>query len=203
MPTGLWLYAYLGLWVLLLVETVVISALIRHIASLNAHYIKNDPDAGLPLGVLAPALIGEDIFGRPVSLSASRGRKTLIYFLSTGCPSCREVMGRSYRLAAFNGVDLVVAVTANKTRAELFAMEFWRGNKPEHFAVLPDRHKDNYNNYQVSLVPYAVVVDEDGRIGAKGSAVGFAEVAHMIQQAEQLRLRRHNQARERELVVAG
>src|SRR5438128_887334 len=112
MPTGLWLVAYGALWLVLLINSILLVGVIRHVAHLHSYRVQNDPEWGLPLESLAPALPPEDLFGRPVSLAPSRGRKTLLYFVSAHCSSCRQAMARVPLLSQTDGLELVLVVSA-------------------------------------------------------------------------------------------
>ena len=85
MPTGLWLYAYWFFVAVIVAEAVLTLALMRQTGMLYQRLLVNDSGTGLPPGALAPVPSGQDLFGRPITLGARTGRKTLLFFLSTGC----------------------------------------------------------------------------------------------------------------------
>jgi methylamine dehydrogenase accessory protein MauD len=202
MPTGIWLYSYLVLWALLLIESLLMIGIVRQIGSMHGHYVKNDPDSGLPLGALAPAIHGEDVYGRPVSLATSRGKKTLIYFLSTGCHGCRTVLSYVHALGTLDEFELILVMSASKMRTQLFLAELWHGSPTPSFMVVADEKRLHADRYKSVVVPYAVVVDEDGLIGAKGGPMTLTEVAALLRQADELMRRRHEEVVQEGVVSA-
>jgi methylamine dehydrogenase accessory protein MauD len=187
MPSGIWLYSYLALWALLLAVSFLLVAVLRHMREVYSYWVKNDPEWGLPLGALAPALLAEDIDGRPVSLGASRGKKTILIFLSRGCHSCRRALAQVPSLRAIEGVELILVVSAKELETRLFLAEADRDvNFPEVLA-LADSNRRLTHTYRVAAVPYAVVVDEDARIAGKRTGWSPGEIESLMRQAEALR----------------
>jgi thioredoxin-related protein len=190
MPTGLWLYAYYFFFCIVVVESLLMIAVLRQLAALHSHFVKNDPNAGLPLGALAPLPTGSDLFGRVVSLAAARGRKTLLFFVSPGCGYCREVMKLIPDITNTSGFEMALVVNSSELRTRLFLEEHWRNLSVPGFPVIADEQNELAQRFVVSAVPHAVVVDEDGRIGGQGTPLGEPSVRRLLDQADQLRTRR-------------
>src|SRR5438046_981558 len=123
MASGPWGYSYVGLWALLLLEGVLLFGLIRQMVRLYEHWIINDPDWGLPLGSLAPALPVKDLFGRPVSLAAARGKKTLLLFLSRGCKACRDTLALVPSMPRGKDKELVLVIAERDPQVASFVAE--------------------------------------------------------------------------------
>jgi hypothetical protein len=194
MPEGFWLYSFLGLWALLILNSAAIFALLRQVHDLHSYWVKNDPEWGLPLESLAPALPGVDVDGNPLSLGIARGRKSLLFFVSTGCSSCSQLMQRAGAFSHSEELELTVIVSATTLRTRLYVAQY---RKDELFPGVPlvaDPDQEWMGYYKVNAVPYVVVVDEDGRIGGKGSVVTLAEIGQLIRQADELRDRRRQRA---------
>ena len=194
MPTGIWLYSYVGLWLVLLVNSVILIALIRQVSDLHGYWVRNDPEWGLPLESLAPAIQLPDVFGRPVSLGAVRGEKTLLFFVSTSCGSCKRLMNAVPIFGRAEGVQLIVVVSATAMNTRLFVEQYRREELFPDLPVVADLHQEIMSQYKVAAVPYIVAVDQDGQIGAKGAALSSGEIALLLQQADQMRERRHGRA---------
>jgi hypothetical protein len=194
MTSGLWLYSYLALWGLLLLESVLLIAMLRQLKALHSYWVQNDPEWGLPLGALAPALAGGELFGRPVSLAADRGEKTLLLFLSRGCKSCRDTMLHVPSLHSRENLELVLVVRGKALETKLFLAEFRRAERFPDVLVLPDADRALMDQYKVVAVPYAVVVDEDRRVGAKGTGTSPGEIEALIAHAEESRRQRQARA---------
>jgi hypothetical protein len=190
MPTGLWLYAYYVFVALIVLETLLMIAVLRQITALHSHFVTNDPNAGLPLGALAPRLAGSDVFGRPLSLAAGRVRKTVLFFLSTNCSSCRPVMTLLPEISSRGNFELILVVGSSELKTKLFLEEHWPGAATPPFLIVADGRSDVGGRYRVFGVPHAVVVDEDERIGAQGTATTPAEVGVLLSQTDELRRRR-------------
>jgi peroxiredoxin len=189
MPTGIWLYSYLALWALLMTTSLLLVAVIRQVRDLHSYWGENDPAWGLPLGAPAPALPKEDLFGRPVTLGAERGKKTVLLFLSRGCPGCRAAMTEMPVLATREDMILVLVVSGKPLDARLFLATFRREIGFPHVPALADPDSKLTQQYNARAVPYVVVVDEDGRIGAQG-AVPLDQLGSLFHQADELRQRR-------------
>jgi methylamine dehydrogenase accessory protein MauD len=189
MPSGIWLYSYLALWLLLLLESALLIGMIRQVAQLHAHWVRNDPVTGLPLGAKAPALRHHDIAGRAVSLGSERGRKTLLLFLSPGCRSCREAIERIGSLLEFGKFEIVLAVGASVTKTRLFVMEYDSLVEAD-VPVIADAERELSDRYRVGAVPYIVLIDEDGRIGGKGVGLSVLDAGVLVTQADELRRKR-------------
>src|SRR5436309_10363554 len=113
MPEGIWLVAYVGLWVLLLGQTVMLLFVSRHMANLY-HMRSLFPDRGvdasqegLPLGTEAPQIEVMDLGGQPVRLGGPAPRKRLLVFLAPHCPACRAAI-RPLHMARTEGAEMVL-----------------------------------------------------------------------------------------------
>jgi methylamine dehydrogenase accessory protein MauD len=190
MPTGVWFYAYVGLWGLVLLDAALLFGLIRQVVRLHEHWVLNDPDWGLPVGSPAPALPAQDLFGHPVSLAGQRGKKTALLFLSRGCKACRDTMPLVPSMAKREGTELVLVVADGPARAAAFVAEFDRDEAFPGVPVLPDADGQIREQYKVGGVPYLVVVGSDGRIASKGSASTYSRLG-----AELGRSRAHKEGR--------
>ncbi len=84
---------------------------------------------------------------------------------------------------------------------KLFLAQYGREKRFPELWALADRDHKLMDHYKVVAVPYAVVVDEDGRVGAKGAGFSSSHVAALISQAEEVRQQR--QARSGELQLPG
>jgi methylamine dehydrogenase accessory protein MauD len=195
----MWLYSYLALWTLLLVVSFLLVVVLRQLRELYGYWVKNDPEWGLPLGALAPAVSGEDAYGRPVSLAAGRGKKTLLFFLSPGCRSCRTAMRGVPALREREDAELVLVVSGNPLQTQLFLANHRQDVAFPDILAVADAKRELAEQYKVAAVPYSVVVDEDGRVGAKSARWSLEEIASLVTSAEALRQRRRAREQGREL----
>jgi hypothetical protein len=193
MPTGLWLYSYVALWTLLLIECVVLALLLRLTSQLYRHWIKNDPDWGLPLGALAPKLPGLDVYDRPVPAIVGP-RKRVLVFVSPGCKSCRSILDRVPAVARFPDADVVLVVRAREAIARLFVAEGLRLTDKPHFPVFADRDGLLAAQYNVVVAPFVVVLDAAGRVAARGAAITLSELDQLLSQADSTSVALHDPA---------
>jgi methylamine dehydrogenase accessory protein MauD len=205
MPSGIWLVSYLAFWLLLIVSTTLLVAVLRQLRILHSHWVVNDPDWGLPVGSIAPQLPTKDAFGRPVSLGSARGRKTLLVFLSRSCSTCHNVIRELpvYQLDDPN-LEVIAIVTGTALQTRLFASApGWLPDLHENVFVVADPDRSVMDPYKITAVPYAIAVDEDGVVGGKGSGFSSAEIGFLIHQTEELRDRRLARARRMDLPMLG
>ncbi|HEV2474094.1 MAG TPA: redoxin family protein [Chthonomonadales bacterium] len=192
MPTGLWLYAFLALWLLIIAESFVLSAVIRQVSQLHSHWSGNEIGSGLPLGVLAPALSGTDLYKRP--LAARYGdRKTIIYFLSAGCSPCRAVLDHAPMLNTPEA-QTVLVVAADEFKAKTFLLPLPVESNLQGIPVLIDPKREMLRRFEARATPYVMVVDQDGRIGAIGFETTPDAIRSMLERSEQRRKERAGEA---------
>jgi len=174
------------LWVLVCVLSLVVVALTRQIgllhervAPVGALAVARGPAVGEP----APELAVENLDGQPIQLGGpdARDRKTLLFFLSPTCPVCATLLPTLRRM---------VDSQAKKTRL-LFASD---GPRADHEAFCQEKGISNSDyvlsrdlglSFEVSKLPYAVLIDESGTIRAKG-LVNTREHVESLFEAERL-----------------
>ncbi|MCK9537952.1 peroxiredoxin-like family protein [Dokdonella sp.] len=96
----------------------------------------------------APALELEDIYGNPVSIGASSGRRTLLcFFRDAACPFCNfRIYELTHHHAALQQLGLdVVAVFAS----DVAAVKRFVARSPRPFPVVADPHLRSYAAYGV------------------------------------------------------
>jgi methylamine dehydrogenase accessory protein MauD len=163
----LMIVSQIGLWIVVSFLLLTVLALTRQIGLLH----RRVPASGARMTTDGPA-IGErapefdviDLFGRRVTL-AGRTRLTMLVFLSPECSVCAHVIPalRSLARAERGRVDFVVfsmsAIDAsNREYAELHQLK--------EFPIVGGR--EVVDTYEVKMPPYAVMVDVDGIVRAKG-----------------------------------
>jgi methylamine dehydrogenase accessory protein MauD len=184
MPTGLWLWSYLALWVLLGLVTLLLAAVIRQVGELHAYWVAKDPEHGLPLGVPAPALDGTDLYGRSVALAPAG--KTLLFFVSRGCLACQtamKLMGTIHRLP---GIRLVLIVQNSENQTREFVEEYHRESEFPDALIVVDFEREIGDEYKATATPYAVLVEKE-RILAKGIVSEGEHFQSLLDHAERRR----------------
>jgi hypothetical protein len=183
MPTGLWLYAWIGLWVLVLLEGVLLSLLLRHVGGLYEYWVKGDPEQGPKVGNLAPALPEVDLYGRPAA-NAGAGKMKAILFMSKGCGSCRDSM--RFVPALSRRTDLSTVLVVSNPEAD--AKSYVEGQIPTetlaNVTIVADPGKAVFDSHRVTTTPYAIVIDPEGRIAVKGIVNRLDEMDRLLKRAE-------------------
>jgi methylamine dehydrogenase accessory protein MauD len=155
------------LWLVVLALVVVVLALSRQIgvlyeriAPMGALMIDQGPKVGDPSPVMTLAAIA----GGEVHVGAALGRSQLLFFLSPTCPVCKKLLPilKSIRTAEKDWLDIVLASD---------------GELPEHLAFYRSAELSSFPyvlssqlaiTFHVGKLPYAVLIDEAGRVRAKG-----------------------------------
>ena len=158
----------LMLWAALLVLAVVCIALARQIGVLHQRIA---PAGALSLrqplkvGDPAPAMSLPGLDGAPVAIGGARaGRSQLLLFLSPNCAVCEALLPalRSAHGAERGWLDVVLASDGELDPHEAFVRE--KGLSKFPYVVSEQLGR----SYGVAKLPYAVLIDEAGRLSSSG-----------------------------------
>jgi peroxiredoxin len=170
MPEGIWGLLFAALWVLLVAQSAMIVVLSRHMRRL---YEARTPDAehvGPAMGAVVPEMEVADIAGRSLSLGGVAPRKRLLLFLSPGCPGCRTAI-RQVQQVPSDLAQLVLVWSMVPEQARDLAEEY-----QIRLPMVADGDRQLWKQFNITGVPFAVVVDEGGRVVAKA----FAHMAEQL-----------------------
>ena len=157
------------LWVLVVVLSAVVLALVRQVGVLHeriapagALMTRSGPQVGEP----APRLELADWNGRPLSIGGRDvdHKATLLLFVSPTCPVCKTILPivDSVMRGEERRLRLVLASDGLRSDHEVFVSEF--GLAERGYVLSTELGLA----YQVPKLPYAVLIDADGRLRAKG-----------------------------------
>ncbi|HEX7416884.1 MAG TPA: methylamine dehydrogenase accessory protein MauD, partial [Steroidobacteraceae bacterium] len=157
------------LWVLVVLLACVVWALVRQVGVLHERIAPVGAlmlPHGLKVGELAPPLEVQDLDGRTQLIGAARRneRSVLLAFVSPTCPVCKTLLPvlKSARLAERDWLDIILASDGDAGEHRQFiAAQALQGFSYVNSAVLG-------MTYQVSRLPYAVLIDEHGMVRARG-----------------------------------
>jgi methylamine dehydrogenase accessory protein MauD len=160
------------LWVLVAVLCATVIALARQVGVLHLRLgprgaLEID-DEGPPLGERIDALTTTDVSGAPVTVAA-RGEAQLLLFVSPGCPVCDRVLPSVAAMA--RGGELMPYVLVDAGRDEAIAMLDGRRLQAP---LVPDG--ELAGALAVPGTPYAVVVDAEGVVRAKGTVNDLEQI---------------------------
>lgn len=155
------------LWLVFLAQAVAILALARQVGVLHERIA---PAGALTLhqtlkaGDEAPRHSVIDFWGRPYEIGGVCARSQLIMFVSPDCPICKSLLPivKSAAAAERSWLDVVFASDGDEAEHRDFAERY--GLKPFGY-LLSERLG---RSFQVSKLPYGVLIDEAGKVAALG-----------------------------------
>lgn len=155
------------LWIAVLVLLVAVIALSRQIGILYERVAPMGAlvmDTGPKPGDLAPTFELDALGGGRVRLGGVQARSTLIFFLSPTCPVCKKLLPilKSIQAAESKWLDIVLASDGEAPAHESFRQRAQLTDFPYVLSAALGMQ------YRVSKLPHAVLVDEAGRVRAKG-----------------------------------
>lgn len=157
------------LWLAIVALSLVVWALARQIGVLHeritpvgALMLRKGPQVGEP----APHVDVNDLEGRTHHIAEPRedGRSLLLVFVSPTCPVCKAILPvlKSSRLSERDWLEILLASDGDVGAHR----QYIAAHGLEQFAYLNSTALGL--TYQVSRLPYAVVVDEKGILRARG-----------------------------------
>jgi methylamine dehydrogenase accessory protein MauD len=179
------LISQIVLWISLFALAAVVLALIRQIGVLHERIAPLGAltiDHGPGVGDRSPVFDLLDIRQRPVSIGAADagGGSTFLMFISPSCPVCKKLL------------PVVKSIAKNEPWVRLvFASD---GDPAEQERFFQAQHIEDYPlvlsaelgmAFRIGKLPYAVLIDEQGTVRAKG-LVNTREHLESILQAHQL-----------------
>lgn len=162
------LVSNLVLWAIVIVLAMVTLALARQIGVLYERIAPAGAliiDKGPRIGERAPLFELRDLAGRALKLGGlhPQGRNTVMLFVSPSCPVCKKLLPIAKSLLkSETSTDLVLASDGEEEAQRRFIGR----ERLEAFPYVLSRELGMA--YQIGKLPYAVLVDADGVIRAKG-----------------------------------
>lgn len=174
------------LWILVCVLSLVVFALTRQIGLLHERVAPVGALAiarGPEVGEFAPEIRVENLDGQSIRIGGpdDRGRKTLLFFLSPTCPVCANLLPTLRRMvrSQADGTRLLFASDGPRAEQEAFCKEKGIANSDYLLS------RELGLSFEVSKLPYAVLIDGSGTIRAKG-LVNTREHVESLFEAERL-----------------
>lgn len=161
------------LWVMVIVLAVVVLALARQLGVLHERITPVGAlmlARGPKVGERAPVFVVNDLDGQAVAIGAAAGaaqgeaKSLLLLFVSPTCPVCKVLLPvlKASRKSEQAWLDIVLASDGELAEQR----EFVRAQGLEAFRYVVSTPLGV--TYQVSRLPYAVLIDGDGTLRARG-----------------------------------
>lgn len=157
------------LWLLVIALALVVLALTRQLGVLHERIAPVGAlmlAKGLKVGDLAPPVAVADLDGRPLTIGAARadGTSLLVMFVSPTCPVCKALLPvlKSSRKSEQSSLEIVLSSDGDIAQQQAFVREHGLGA----FRYVVSAPLGI--SYQVSRLPYAVLIDADGVLRARG-----------------------------------
>ncbi len=157
------------LWAVVIVLSIVVLALVRQVGILHERITPVGAlmlAKGLKVGEPAPTLAVTDLAGRALSIGGERadGTTLLLMFVSPTCPVCKVLLPvlKATRKSDLATVEIVLASDGDLVDQKAFVEQ----NGLDVFRYVVSAPLGI--SYQVSRLPYAVLVGSDGVLRARG-----------------------------------
>jgi methylamine dehydrogenase accessory protein MauD len=174
------------LWIAVTALSMVVFALVRQIGVLHERIAPMGAltiDKGPKVGEHSPVFELASLSGDALTIGVPnvRERSTLLMFVSPTCPVCKKLLPAVKSLASNEAGWLDVVFTSDGDATEQAA--FVRAHRLDRFPFVLSSELGM--TYRVSKLPYAVLIDGEGVIRAKG-LVNTREHLESILQAKQM-----------------
>ncbi|WP_433705250.1 methylamine dehydrogenase accessory protein MauD [Paraburkholderia sacchari] len=157
------------LWAAVLALGAICLALVRQVGILYERIMPAGAlmiDKGPAVGAIVPVFELADIQGRAVKIGGldATGKATLLFFLSPTCPVCKKLLPLlpSIQTSEATPVNVVLASDGDLADHTRFAQK----QRLERFPYVLSQELGMA--YQIGKLPYAVLLDENGKVRAKG-----------------------------------
>jgi methylamine dehydrogenase accessory protein MauD len=157
------------LWIAVAALSAVVFALVRQIGVLHERIAPMGAltiDKGPKVGDHSPVFELQTLDHQPLTIGApsSLARSTLLMFVAPGCPVCKKLLPAVKSMAAKEERWLDLVFTSDGDPSE--QAEFVRIERLEGYPLALSSELGM--TYRVSKLPYAVLIDEQGIVRAKG-----------------------------------
>jgi methylamine dehydrogenase accessory protein MauD len=155
------------LWAVTLALLLVVLALSRQIGVLYERVAPMGAltiDKGPAVGAASPRFELDDLLGRALRIGHGGGRGQLLFFVSPTCPVCKKLLPILKSVARTEGAWLDIVLASDGEMPEHLA--FYRKAGLEAFPYVLSTEIGM--RFQVSKLPYAILLDEQGIVRAKG-----------------------------------
>lgn len=154
-------------WVVLIAMGVVMVAMIRQIGILHERISPMGAlvtDRGPEVGEMAPEMTAVGLRGEPVKIAGERssGKSQLMLFVSPACPICKKLLPIAKSFARGERLEIVLVGDGDVDQQREMVRQ--HSLEDETYVNSPQVGMA----FHVGKLPYAILIDADGVIRAKG-----------------------------------
>lgn len=156
------------LWIVVIALAIVVLALARQVGILHERVAPAGallPTNGPKVGEVTEPMSLSDLDGAPVTIGgpSQDGRPTLVLFISPTCPVCKSLVPTAKSLSRSEKAALVFASDGDRPEQHVaYARDLELGEFPYVLSQPLGLH------YQVSKLPFALLIAADGTLASKG-----------------------------------
>lgn len=155
------------LWCVVLALVAMVIALARQVGVLFERVAPMGAlvtDSGPKVGEPAPAMALRTMDHASLQLPGATGTSTLVFFLSPTCPVCKKLLPalKSMQKAEAGWLQMVLASDGDTLEHQTFRRDY--GLTGFQYVLSPQLGMA----YRVARLPYAVLIDSNGKVSAKG-----------------------------------
>lgn len=155
------LWAVVGFQTLLLIGLT--TAVLRGTEGQGAHRNESAVTAGLALGSEAPAFAARDLDGNVVTNSTLRGQLSALLFVQPRCQTCMTTLRELDMLSDKALGRITVVCGGDPAECERIRQRYGL-----LLPFVPDTDKTIFDAFKVDKTPFAVLLDELGRVESTG-----------------------------------
>ena len=155
------------LWAVTLALLLVVLALSRQIGVLYERVAPMGAltiDKGPAVGAASPRFELDDLLGRALRIGHGGARSQLLFFVSPTCPVCKKLLPILKSVARTENAWLDIVLASDGEMPEHLAFYRKAGLEPFPYVLSTEIGM----RFQVSKLPYAILIDEQGVVRAKG-----------------------------------
>ncbi|MEY8830128.1 redoxin domain-containing protein [Sedimentitalea sp. XS_ASV28] len=160
-------FSNLLLWIIVIVQIGVIFALARQVGIL---FERVSPvgamisDSGPGLGDKVAPMALPNLNGEGLTLAGKEGRAQLVFFLSTSCPICKALLPALKSIQSDEAAWLDVILASDGREALHRRLIEAEGLQGFPYVLSSELGM----SFRVSKLPFAILIDKDGKVDAKG-----------------------------------
>lgn len=119
-------------------------------------------DHGPSVGEMAPSMSLTTLAGTPVEIGGAQGRSLLLLFIAADCPVCKKLLPIAGSFSQAERLEILLVGDGEPAQLQSMA----RANGVSHLPLVNSARVGL--SFHVGKLPYAVLVDDEGVVRAKG-----------------------------------